>query len=100
MGLVPNLKRSFFNESSIGFILSPFGFGYVLIIFILAFAFGLIYRYGQRKTFKGVYARPHNIGIKDRLVRLTLAIFLLLWAILGTWNPIIIFLSGFVFPKP
>jgi hypothetical protein len=96
MGLVPNLKSSFFNESPAGFILSPFGFGYVVVIFILAFVFGLIYHLIQRRISRGKHRLIHNIGKRDRWVRVLLAIFLLLWAICTTWNPIIIFLSGFV----
>jgi hypothetical protein len=43
--LVPQLKQSFFNESPISFILSPFGWGLILILYLLAGIVGFTYRF-------------------------------------------------------
>jgi len=48
--MVPELKRDFFNESPIGFIKSPIGWGYILVMYILAFLFWLFSTAG--------YSRP------------------------------------------
>lgn len=96
--LIPKIKRDFFNESPAGFIFSPFGFGLLLSMFILAFAFGFIYRLILRKMAQGVVRKSHkNIGMYDRLLRLAIAVGLLIWAITTSWSPILLFFSGFVF---
>jgi hypothetical protein len=94
--LIPEIKRNFFNESPISFIKSPFGWGYILILYILAFASGFIYRFLLKKLAKGsVQGVQQNIGKYDRAVRFTLWLGLLLWAITTSWNPILLFFSGF-----
>lgn len=93
---IPKLKRDFFNESPIGFIVSPFGWGLIVITYLLAGIFGLAYRFILKRVTKGTVRGGHkNIGKGDRLVRLAIGIALLLWAITTTWNPILIFFSGF-----
>ena len=94
--LVPRLKRDFFDESPIGFLLSPFGWGMVLALYVLAGVVGFLYRLAVRR-FAGASARPagKNIGAPDRFLRLVLGLALLLWAVTTTWNPFLIFLSGF-----
>jgi len=95
--LVPQLKRDFFEESPINFILSPFGWSMILILYILAAAFGFAYRFILKKLAKrsSVRKASHNIGTPDRLLRLLIGIGLLVWAITTTWSPILIFFSGF-----
>jgi len=94
--LVPQLKKTFFNESPVNFILSPFGWGIILILYVLAGIVGLIYRFVLRKmTQNTVRAVGKNIGTWDRLLRLAIGIALLLWAITTTWNLFLIFFSGF-----
>ena len=96
--LIPQIKKDFFNESPIGFILSPFGWGLIVIIYILAFIVGFVYRAILKKVAKNsVRGVAKNIGKSDRLVRLAIGIALLLWAITTTWSPILIFFSGFAF---
>ena len=94
--LIPRLKKDFWGESPIGFILSPFGWGLIVIMYILAFIAGFIYRTILKKFAKnsprGV---ARNIGRNDRLLRLAIGVGLLLWAMLTTWSPILIFFSGF-----
>ena len=88
--LVPQIKSDFFNESPISFIKSPFGYGLIILMYILAGIVGLIYRAIIRRVGK-------NIGTADRLFRVGIGIALLFWAITTSWNPLLIFLSGFAF---
>jgi len=94
--IIPELKRDFFNESPIGFIVSPFGWGLIVIMYLLAGIFGLVYRFILKRVAKGTVRGVHkNIGKGDRLVRLAIGIALLLWAITTTWSPWLLFFSGF-----
>jgi len=69
-----------------------------LIIFFSAFVFGFVYRALLRKFSKtNPYKRQKNIGKNDRLIRASLGVVLLIWAITTSWNPILIFFSGFCF---
>jgi hypothetical protein len=96
LNLIPELKSSFFNESPISFIKSPFGWGYIVIMYIIAFAFGFLYRFILKKFAKGsVRGVQKNIVKSDRLLRLAIGIGLLLWAITTTWSPWLLFFSGF-----
>lgn len=94
--LIPKLKKDFFGGSSIGFIASPFGWGLIVIMYLLAFVVGFIIKTILRKLAKN---SPHglakNIGKKDRLIRLGAGLVLLVIAITTSWNPILIFISGF-----
>lgn len=94
--LIPQLKKDFFHESPINFILSPIGWGLIVILYILAFIFGFIYRAIIKKFAKqpsrGV---AQNIGKPDRLIRFAIGIALLFLAIATTWSPLLIFFSGF-----
>lgn len=94
--LVPQLKNSFFDKSPISFILSPFGWGLILVLYLLAGLFGLIYRLILKKiaknTIRGV---SKNIGRTDRLIRLVIGIVLLVFSVTTTWSLILIFFSGF-----
>ncbi len=94
--LIPQIKKNFFNESPIGFIFSPFGWGLIVIMYILAFIVGFIYRAILKKfARRSAHGAPKNIGKSDRLLRVAIGVGLLLWAITTTWNPILIFFSGF-----
>lgn len=66
--------------------------------FAAAFVFGYFYRLALRRfKAKNVQMRAvNNIGKADRLVRLVLGIFLLILGLVS-WNPIILFFSGFCF---
>jgi hypothetical protein len=94
--VIPKLKKSFFNVSPIGFIASPFGWGLIVLMYILAGIVGLVYRAIVKRVAKnssrGV---AKNIGKSDRLLRLAIGVGLLLFAMLTTWSPILIFFSGF-----
>ena len=93
--VIPELKQSFFNESPMNFILSPFGWGYILIMYILAFVVGFIYRLIAKRIVRKTGGTRKNIGISDRLIRVMIGLILLLWAITTSWNPILLFISGF-----
>lgn len=94
--IIPELKKNFFNESPVGFIVSPFGWGLIVAMYIAAIIVGLVYRAVLRHFAKGaVRGAAKNIGKADRLLRLALGVALLLWAMLTTWSPLLIFLSGF-----
>lgn len=94
--IIPQLKRDFFNESPINFILSPFGWGLIIIMYMLAFIAGFIYRSILKKFSKGTARGVHrNIGKVDRLIRLAIWLGLLIWAITTSWSPILLFFSGF-----
>jgi len=93
--LAPNLA---FADQPITFIKSPFGWGLIVIMYILAFLFGFLYRTILKKLAKGsVRGVAQNIGKYDRLLRIAIGVGLLLWAITTTWSPILIFFSGFAF---
>jgi hypothetical protein len=96
--LVPQIKSGFFEESPISFIKSPFGYGLILALYILAGIALIIYRAIMRRVAKNTpRGGAKNIGTGDRLLRVGIGIALLLWAITTSWNPLLIFLSGFVF---
>lgn len=94
--IIPELKKNFFDESPIGFIKSPFGWGLIVVMYLLAIIAGLLYRFILERVAKGTVRGLHkNISKNDRLIRLVIGVGLLLWAITTTWNPILIFFSGF-----
>jgi len=94
--LIPQLKKDFFNESPVSFILSPFGSGLIVIMVALAFIFGFLYRWVLKKLVKNSAHGPGiNIGAKDRYVRALISILLFLWAITSSWSPILLFFAGF-----
>ena len=103
--IIPELKKDFFDKSPIGFIASPFGWGLIVIMYVLAFIVGFLYRTILKKFAKnsplpaGALAKEgrgaKNIGKPDRLLRAIIGVALLLWAITTTWSPILIFFSGF-----
>jgi len=96
--LIPELKKDFFNKSPIDFVLSPLGWGFILTMFVLAFIFGFLYRTALKKfTLNTTHRAGKNIGKNDRLIRVSIGIVLLLIAITTTWNPWLLFFSGFAF---
>lgn len=96
--LIPSLKRSFFHKSPVDFILSPFGAGLLVAMYVLAVLFGFSYRALLRRFATGtVRGVAENIGSPDRWLRFALGIGLLVWAITTTWSPLLLFFSGFCF---
>lgn len=96
--IIPKLKTDFFNGSPVNFILSPFGWGLILAMFILSFIFGFTYRTLLKKfAGKTPHGKSKNIGKSDRLLRAGLGLILFVLAITTTWNPLLLFFSGFCF---
>ncbi len=94
--IVPQIKSDFFDESPINFIFSYFGWGLILVLYVLAGIFGLLYRFILKKFAKNtVRGVSKNIDIWDRMLRLLIGVALLVWAITTSWSLIIIFFSGF-----
>ncbi len=98
VNLIPQIKKGFFNQSPIGFVLSPLGLGLIAIMYILAFIFGFAYHALLKKFAKGTTrGAVRNIGTPDRLLRVAIGVGLLLWAITTSWSPVLLFFSGFAF---
>ena len=96
LSVVPQLKLKFFNEPILKVILSPFVWGYILICYTIAFVVGFALRGILKIAVKySIRGFGKNIGKPDRLLRLFISVALLVWAIATTWNPILLFLSGF-----
>jgi len=96
--LIPQLKKDFFNESPVNFILSPFGWGIIVIMFVLAFIFGFVYRTVLKKFARNsTHGASKNIGKNDRLIRIGIGVALLLIAITTSWSPWLLFFSGLAF---
>ncbi len=95
--VIPQLKSNFFGSSPFTFLKSPFGIGYVVIMFVFAFIAGFIYRALLKKFAKtNNRKRIHNIGRNDRILRALLGAGLLIIGIYF-WNALILFLAGFCF---
>ena len=98
ISVMPELKRTFFNQSPITFLLSPFSWIYLLLIFTLAIVSGTVYRFTLSHLSAKTGRRVHkNIGWRDRLFRGAIGIVLLIWALTTSWNPIIFFMAAFAF---
>ena len=97
--LIPKIKWSFSNQLPTNFILSPFGFGYVFIMYVLAFGAGFLYQAIIKKIHpnNSKYGVHKNIGKKDRELRLAIGTGLFIIAITTIWHPFLFFLSGFAF---
>jgi len=95
---VPQIKLKFFGDPLSEVLLSPFGWGSILVFYLFAFIVGFILRAILKKAAKdslhrlGKYINKHN-----HLLHVAIGIGLLVWAITSTWNPILLFFSGFVF---
>jgi hypothetical protein len=95
--VIPQLKRDFFASSPFTFLKSPFGIGYVVIMFVLAFIVGFVYRFIIKKLAKNSNRKSaHNIGKNDRLLRALLGVGLLIGGVY-TWSPVLLFFAGFCF---
>jgi len=96
--LIPQLKKDFFDTSPIDFILSPFGWGLIVIMFVLAFIFGFVYRAILKKYARNTHhGAIKNINKYGRTIRLVIGLALLVIAITTTWSPWLLFFSGFAF---
>lgn len=92
--MIPELKKSFFNSSPLNFIYSPIGYGYILIVLILSFSLGFIYRYILKMTVVNV----KSVGFPANIPIAVLGLLMIYLAITTTWGFLIVFVAGiFVF---
>ena len=94
--LIPQLKKNFFEESPLNFILSPLGWGYILLLQLLAL---LVSWFISRtlniigiKTQKYYFHKFSKINI---VLGVLFWLGLLCFAVNTSWHPILILISGF-----
>jgi len=92
LNIIPKLKTDFFEKSPADFIFSPLGIGYILAMFALGGVGGFIYRLAQW-IITGRHLKTATSG-RIRHLRLALAAWLLLVAILTSWSPLMLFIAG------
>jgi cobalamin synthase len=94
--LIPELKRNFFEESPISFIFSPLGYGYILLLQLLALTVGLvilrILKISVIQTQKNYIQKFAKTNI---FLGVVFWVSLLFLAVTTTWHPILILMSGF-----
>ena len=93
--LIPELKKNFFEESPISFIFSPLGWGYILILQLLALLLGLII--SRILKIRGINIQRKYIQKFPKNKRIWSLIFwfgLLSWAVSTSWHPLLILTSG------
>ena len=94
--LIPELKRNFFEESPISFILSPIGYGYILLLQLLALIVGWVIL--RILKISGIQTQTNYI-LKFAKTNICLGVFfwvsLLFLAVTTTWHPLLILMSGF-----
>lgn len=71
---------------------------YILTIYGSAFVFGFLYRFLlKRVASRSQMGAQKNIGKPDRVARIVIGCLLLGWAGMTSWNPLLLFVSGFAF---
>ena len=94
--LIPELKRNFFEESPISFIFSPLGYGYILLLQLLALMVGWVIL--KILKISGIQTQNNYIH-KNTKTSIYLGVFfwvsLLFLAVTTTWHPLLILVSGF-----
>ena len=94
--LIPELKKKFFEESPISFIFSPLGYGYILLLQLLALMMGWVILRILKTS--GIQTQNNYIQ-KFAKTNIFLGVFfwvsLLFLAITTTWHPLLILMSGF-----
>ena len=93
--LIPKLKKDFFEESPLSFILSPLGWGYVLLLQLLVILIGFVISKIlniSRINFQTKYfqSSAKNIIIFGVFFWVTILFF----AIQTSWHPLLIMMSG------
>lgn len=98
LNLIPKIKRDFFWTSPISFLLSPMGWWYVLIMFMISFLFWFLYR-TLLKVFSSWSPIRYNknIATSGRWMRAICWVILLIIAVMTSWSPFMLFFSGFCF---
>jgi hypothetical protein len=93
--LIPELKKNFFEESPLSFILSPLGWGYILLLQLLVLLMGFVISKIlniSRIKFQTKYfqSSAKNIMICGVFFWVTILFF----AIQTSWHPLLIIISG------
>jgi hypothetical protein len=93
--LIPQLKKRFFEESPVNFIFSPLGWGYILLLQLLALLVGLfisrILNIIGIKTPKNYF---YNFSKINMVLGVVFWLGLLGIAVKTSWHPILIIMSG------
>ena len=93
--LIPELKRTFFEESPISFIFSPLGWGYILVLQLLALLVGWV----ASRVLK-ISRIKIQIKYFQKFARNTMIWGMVFWvgllslAVITSWHPILILISG------
>ena len=93
--LIPELKKKFFEESPLSFILSPLGWGYILLLQVLVILVGFLISKIlniSRIKFQRKYFQRFGKSIMVYSVFFWVA--LLFFAIQTSWHPLLIMMSG------
>ena len=94
--LIPELKKNFFEESPISFILSPLGYGYILLLQLLALIVGWVIL--RILKISGIQTQTNYI-LKFANINICLGVVFwvsfLFFAVTTTWHPLLILMSGF-----
>jgi hypothetical protein len=93
--VIPKLKKNFFKESPVSFILSPLGWGYILLLKILALLLGWVIlkvlKISEIKIQKEYFKQfAKHIMVWGMIFWMGL----LFWAVITSWHPILILMSG------
>ena len=93
--LIPKLKRNFFEESPINFIYSPLGWGYILLLQLLALSMGwFILRALNIIGIKKQQLYFQRFSMTNMVLGAVLWVGLLGFAVKTSWHPILIMMSG------
>jgi hypothetical protein len=94
--LIPKLKKNFFEESPINFILSPLGYGYILLLKFMALMVGWVIL--RILKISGIQTQTNYIqkfAKTNIFLGLVFWVSLLFLAVTTTWHPLLILMSGF-----
>jgi hypothetical protein len=95
ISLIPKLKKNFFEEPPISFIFSPLGWGYILLLQILAILVGWII--SKVLKISGIKVQKEYFQKFARSIVVWSLVFWvgpLAWAVRTSWHPILILISG------
>ena len=93
--LIPKLKKKFFEEPPISFILSPLGWGYILFLQLLALLVGwVISRVLKISGIKNHKEYFQKFARSIMILGMVFWVGFLFWAVKTSWHPILILISG------
>ena len=93
--LIPKLKKDFFEESPLSFILSPLGWGYVLLLQLLVILTGFVILKVLNISRIKFQMKYFQSSVKNMMICGVLFWFtILFFAIQTSWHPLLIMMSG------